>query len=363
MLGRETAEPVLQPDAVFCSGFRVGGVSVQVAGARGADVTLAPSLEPFRIPNSSDTNSSDIKVQVEWAAKLHRGTGHELFDSGSIWRLFEDEGGFRFEFRTAITGNNPYKRLVVDNEFKWASLLLNEECFRDREFTFPLEYPLDEVLITHRLALEEAIELHGCGIVGPDRTGNLFIGHSGAGKSTTARLWAALPGVDILSDDRVIVRRERPTSAVEMPYEGGGAVQGVEILRLRRNFAPRRSRSAQDDKMERASPQGDGKKTSGGEIRMYGTPWHGEAAFASPASASLSRILILEQGHGNVVTPLSPSQAVAELFARSFVPFHRHEYLEHALEFLQAVVDAVPVYRFAFEPDQRSVDTILNLHE
>ena len=60
---------------------------------------------------------------------------------------------------------------------------------------------------------------------------------------------------------------------------------------------------------------------------------------------------------------LSPSQAVAELFARSFVPFHRHEYLEHALEFLQEVVDAVPVYRFAFEPDQRAVDTILNLHD
>jgi len=98
-------------------------------------------------------------------------------------------------------------------------------------------------------------------------------------------------------------------------------------------------------------------------MRMYGTPWHGEAMYASPGSALLARIFILEHGRGNVLTSLSPSQAVAELFARSFVPFHRHEYVASALEFLQEVVDTVPVYRYAFEPDQRAVDTILNFHE
>ena len=96
---------------------------------------------------------------------------------------------------------------------------------------------------------------------------------------------------------------------------------------------------------------------------MYGTPWHGEAMYASPNSAPLARIFILQHGHGNILTRLSPSQAVAELFARSFVPFHRHEYVESALEFLQEVVDSVPVYHYAFEPDQRAVDTILNFHD
>jgi len=96
---------------------------------------------------------------------------------------------------------------------------------------------------------------------------------------------------------------------------------------------------------------------------MYGTPWHGEARYASPKSAPLARIFILEHGHGNVLTPLSPGQAVAELFARSFVPFHRHEYVVSALTFLEEVVANVPVYRFAFEPDHRAVDAILNLHD
>jgi len=98
-------------------------------------------------------------------------------------------------------------------------------------------------------------------------------------------------------------------------------------------------------------------------MRMYGTPWHGEAMYASPGSAPLTRIFILEHGHGNVLTRLSPSQAVAELFARSFVPFHRHEYVDAALDFLQALVGSVPCYHYSFEPDQRAVDTILNFHD
>jgi hypothetical protein len=60
-----------------------------------------------------------------------------------------------------------------------------------------------------------------------------------------------------------------------------------------------------------------------------------------------------------VVTRLSPSQAVGELFARSFVPFHRHEYVESALEFLQELVSAVPVYHYAFEPTESAVERIL----
>ena len=98
-------------------------------------------------------------------------------------------------------------------------------------------------------------------------------------------------------------------------------------------------------------------------MRMYGTPWHGEAMYASPNSAPLSRIFILEHGHGNVLTRLSPSQAVAELFVRSFVPFHRHEYVDAALDFLQELVGSVPCYHFAFEPDRRAVDTIRNFRD
>lgn len=290
--------------------FRVGGVSVEVSGGQCADTALARSLYPFRV----QPEIPDIQVQIERTSGFSREPEHPLFDSGAVWKLYQRDQDFQFDFSAPTMGVNPYKRLIVDHEFRSAQLLVDERHFTSQpDSAAPLDYPLDELLIMHRLTQEKAIELHGCGIVRADGIGNLFVGHSGAGKSTTTRLWITHEDAEILSDDRIIVRREARDASSRM--------------------------------------------------RMYGTPWHGEAMYASPGSAPLERIFVIEHGHGNVLTRLSPSQAVAELFARSFVPFHRHEYVDSALQFLQEVVDAIPVYRYAFEPDQRAVNKILNLHD
>ncbi|MFZ0734924.1 MAG: hypothetical protein WAM79_21590 [Candidatus Sulfotelmatobacter sp.] len=299
-----------QSDGVLhLSRFEIGGVSVQMRAERPADVNLVPSLEPFRVA----PGNADVEIQVSWVPDLPPASGRAVFDSGTTWGLSESDGEFQFDFNAAVFGDKPFKRLLIDRKFCSGQLQMNQECLDD--FPNPVEplgYPLDELLIMHRLTQEKAIELHGCGIVRPDGTGNLFVGHSGAGKSTTTQLWTSRENVEILSDDRIIVRRD---------FSGCAA------------------------------------------LRMYGTPWHGEAMYASPGSATLAQIFVLEHGQGNLVTRLSRSEAVAELFARSFVPFHRHEYVDAALMFLEEVVDAVPVYRFAFEPDSRAVEAILNFHD
>ena len=307
------------------SRFRVGGVSIQLIGDCGADVALVQSLEPFRV----ETGVSDIDIRVDRVRSLAPALGRQVFDSGTTWALSEGADGFQFDFNAAIFGQTPFKRLLIDSQFRNATLQMNEECLVDLPAEVePLGYPLDELLIMHRLTQEKAIELHSCGIVRPDGTGNLFVGHSGAGKSTTTRLWTEREDVEILSDDRIIVRRDEDKSEVVTPCGRAGA---------------------HEDKKK--------------GMRMYGTPWHGEAMYASPGSAPLTRIFILEHGHGNVLTRLSPSHAVAELFARSFVPFHRHEYVDAALDFLQELVGSVPCYHYSFEPDQRAVDKILNFHD
>jgi hypothetical protein len=306
------------------SAFCIGGVSVQIVGARRADVTLDQILERF----SAEMSVSDIRMTVEWVSKLLPNQGSQIFDSGSNWRLYGKAPCFQFDFSAPIFGDRPCKRLLVDRFFHSATLQISEEAFPD--FTnppHPFAYPLDELLIMHRLTQEPAIELHGVGIVGPNGANNLFVGHSGAGKSTTARLWTSLHKVEILSDDRIIVREH----------------------------------SAADDKIRiEKSYEGNLPAT---QIYMYGTPWHGEAHFALPQRAPLKRIFVLEHGHGNVLTRLTRSQMVAELFARAFVPFHRHEYVDHALSFLERVADTVPCYRYSFEPDARAVEKILQLND
>jgi hypothetical protein len=304
--------------------LNIGGITLAIAGSRRTDVVFDVEHEPFRI----GAGPSDIHLDVDWVKNLESIPGRPLFDSGTTWKLYESDHGFRFDLGDRIGSGHIHKRLSVNEAFCDATLQISMEYFAPFPHAGgPLAYPLDELLIMHRLTQEKAIELHGAGIVTADGAGNLFVGHSGAGKSTTTRLWTAREDVEVLSDDRIIVRRDGPQ---QVPH---------------RRFAPVRNDNVKH------------------KIRMYGTPWHGEAMYASPNSAPLARIFVLEHGHGNILTPLSPSQAVAELFARSFVPFHRHEYVDSALEFLQELVDAVPVYRFSFEPDQRAVDTILNLRD
>jgi hypothetical protein len=305
-----------EADARHRSGLCIGGVSVQVSGSCPDDVAFCPELVPF----SSGGASSDMNICVEWAPDLAPASGPELFDSGTTWRLYEVEDEFRFDFGAIVTGGCLQKRLLVDRGFHNATLKMSAQFFSNfRKPAKPLAYPLDELLIMHRLTQERAIELHGVGIVGPDGASNLFVGHSGAGKSTTARLWTSLHKVEILSDDRIIVRE-----------------------------SPARELQPGDDPRQ---------------IFMYGTPWHGEGCFALPQRAPLGRIFVLEHGHGNVLTRLSRSQMVAELFARSFVPFHRHEYVDSALSFLERVADSVPCYRYSFEPDERAVERILQCNE
>jgi len=301
--------------------FRVGCVAVRVAGEDRATVALVPPLTAFQV----ESGIPDIDVRIQRVGQLRETERRTAFDSGSVWRLYEHEAGFQFDFSAPMFGGQPYKRLIVDRSFSTGTLQLSEPAFAAFPAAAPLDYPLDELLVMHRLTQERAIELHACGIVTADGSGNLFVGHSGAGKTTTTRLWTANEDVEVLSDDRIILR-----------WDEDGAKPGGHL-------------------------DTDYKKN--GVIRMYGTPWHGEAMYASPGSAPIARILILEHGRGNVLTRLSPSQAVVELFARSFVPFHGHQYVESALEFLEEVADAVPCYRYAFEPQQSAVERILEFRD
>jgi hypothetical protein len=306
-----------QPPFVFQSSaslrsrsqFSVGSVSVEISSDLIENTSLNRSLAAFqnagRIP--------DIHVCVERATSLNSFDAPVLFDSGYTWRLYESERMLQFDFWAPAAGQLPYRRLFVDDHFSRATVKVNASCFEVfPQARDPLNYPLDELLIMHRLTQERAIELHGTGIVRRNGVANLFVGHSGAGKSTTTRLWTSLEEVEVLSDDRIIVR-----------YDDG-----------------------------RDGPAGPT------QMRMYGTPWHGEAMFASPNSAPLSRIFILEHGRGNVITRLTPSQAVGELFARAFVPFHRHEYIDNAISFLEELVGSVPCYHYSFEPDEHAVEKI-----
>jgi len=279
----------------------IGGISFGVSSF--GDLKLA--LEPALIEFASNNPACDVEIAAAWAGHLELPATAPVFQSGGLWSAYPEDGGFSLYFQTAYLGSAPYKKAHFDSRFTRGRVELLKRYFDPELPVYPLEYPLDELLMIHRLSTGHGVEVHGCGVLTSDGLGRLFVGHSGAGKSTTSRLWLNQPGVRVLSDDRIILRER------------------------------------------------------GGHIIMHGTPWHGDAGLAAQASGRLDRIFLLEHGSANEIIPLEPSRAVAELFTRTFVPHHSPGGLEHVLQFTEQIARKVPVSLFRFVPDTNAVEAIL----
>jgi hypothetical protein len=302
----------------YRSRFCVAGITVEVSGDSPESADLGPQLMPF----ATGFAQHDIEVRVAWRSALKPCLGKELFHSGCLWNVVHSDDGLVFDFTTERLGSRPYKRLLVDEDFREAQVLLSRECLTAGDAKRALEYPLDELLITHHLSLGKGVELHACGLLGGAGESFLFVGHSGAGKSTTTRLWKRHAPVEVLSDDRIIVRRAFTDSA-----------------------------------------KGVGQECPAHTFLMHGTPWHGEAAFASPKRAPMRRIFLLEHGPGNRIERVSRSAAVGELLARSFTPFYHRRFVDPVLALLEEMAESLPCYRFHFVPDQSAVERILEFRD
>jgi hypothetical protein len=312
MLAPSPTRDPLPSSANFHQGFSVGRVSLELRGHSAADVHGGVEMMAFRsYAGGADWDVGvDIKADVRWTDELHTQGTEITFESGAIWRLFRAGNDFLFEFTSPLLGDCPYKKMRVGRDFSQAEVILSRAARERCGNISPLEYPACELLITNYLAHHGlGVEVHGCGLIDAETGGHLFLGHSGAGKSTTARLWEKLWAPEILSDDRIILRLHN------------------------------------------------------GELWMYGTPWHGEAAFAAPGSAKLNRIHILKHGPENRFSFLSQASAAGEIFARSFPPFHSPAGLEHTVEFIKRALDVVPCYQFQFVPDDSSTQAVRAFHD
>jgi hypothetical protein len=285
----------------------IGGFSFGLRGERDMRLALDREHFPFLLSENSG-RSCDIEIQVLWADELEAPEATPLFESGGLWTSYQASWGHQFYFSTPSLGTSPYKAAWFDEKFERGQILLNRRCLADAQAVFPLEYPIDELIMTHRLARGEGVEVHAVGLVDGDGSGYLFLGHSGAGKSTTATLWKPEAGVKLLSDDRIILRKHD------------------------------------------------------GEFWMYGTPWHGDAGIASPERARVTSIFVLEQSPENKIVGLKPSQAVAELFARSFAPHYIGEGLQFTLGFLEEIAQQIPCSTFHFLPNSSAVEAIRREH-
>jgi hypothetical protein len=281
----------------------IGGFSYGMWCSADVHVEVDPEHQPFLLSSPSN-HGSDIELDIAWAGDISLPKTDPAFTSGGLWTAYVSKAGTNFYFTSPTISPAPYRAAWFDPSFQRGHIVLNRNIIPGDHPIFPLEYPLDELVMMHRLALGEGVEVHALGLQDQDGAGYLFLGHSGAGKSTTARLWMEQPGVKLLSDDRIILRKH-------------------------------------DDL-----------------FWMYGTPWHGDAGVALPDRAPLSSIFLLEQWPSNELAPIATSRAAAELFARAFVPHYLESGIHFTLDFLDQITRSVPCSILRFTPTLGAVEAV-----
>jgi hypothetical protein len=283
--------------------LRIADISIGLeAENRAMEVAFCDTHAAF----VTESARPEIEIRAAWSelSPAAAATCDQVFDAGGAWRLARSNGSYVLNFFTPLRGQVPYKRLTASCDWSRGRVELHRAFYNADQPVRPFDYPLDELLLVHYLSQRSGVIVHGCGIVDETGAGYLFVGHSGAGKTTTALLWNGLPGVTILSDDRIVLRR------------------------------------------------------SEGRVLMHGTPWHGESRLSAPGSTELKAIFLLEQGPTNEFFPVRPAEAAADLVARSFLTYHDAAGMASVISLFDQIVADVPCLRFSFIPGPAAVDAV-----
>jgi hypothetical protein len=287
--------------------IRIADITCAVSSADPAlRMALDECLHKFLVHAGQPDVVIEAKIRDLSAFK---DTGALIFDSGAVWRLYQQNGTCSFYFQSPSLGPAPYKIARMHRDFTQGEILLHGSSHEIKQSIYPLEYPLDELLFINFLSLARGAEVHACGLVDSKGTGRLFLGQSTAGKTTMGRLWEDDPGVTTLSDDRIILRK------------------------------------------------------IDNQIWMYGTPWHGEAGFAAPTQAPLNQVYFLQKGMRNQISSLKEAESASRFFACCFPLFYNRDAVDFTLRFFGDVAKNVPCYELSFLPDKTTVEFLLKVKD
>jgi len=282
--------------------FQIAGLvfGLKVVGRR-REFSIPASYQPFIV----DSGNVDLFLEAEYRP-VPPIEAEPVFDSLGPWRMWRSQGGYIISAHSSEARDKPYQIVTIDEGFSHGRTLISEAVLEGRPSFFPFGYPVDEVLAINRLALGYGIEVHACGL-SDNGDGILFLGISGAGKSTMSQIWDSEENVLVLSDDRIIITRKNDT------------------------------------------------------FWIHGTPWHGDAGIADPGGVPLKAVFFIQHAPENKARRLNVMQGATNLLARSFPTFWNRSGMQFSTGMAGDIAGKIPVFELDFTPDSEIVGFVRSL--
>jgi len=265
----------------------------------GAEQGVRFSIEETHVPF---VVSSDCPAHLELACRvgpIETPTSPPVFTAGESWSLHRDaDGGEDIVFRGGLNFGTEVWHLRLDRSFRRGWLV--EAPVMPEQVVRADGYPLLEYIVARMLGRHDGLLIHASTAI-LDGFAYVFVGHSGAGKSTIASI-AEAAGARIPTDDRTIIT------------------------------------------------------VTDGEVMAWGTPWHGSLVRKSPEGAPVRGIFLLQQAAFDRIEPLSPARAAKELFVRLIQPRLEAGEVRETLRILEQIVERTPVGLLKFRPTRAAFD-------
>ncbi len=298
-----------------------------MSAAHSIPITIADTLIDLASPLSADElgitqrlgpffgrpDNPLAHVALRWQESIEPPipSGDVIYDAGVVWRMHRATvPGVGEVYEAALHHQSDSRSALVKAVLRanpsWDDLTLTERR-SGPSWGSLLAISAGELILRAAIVLTGGLMFHASGL-DDNGQGVLFLGHSGAGKSTQAGLWRQEPGVLVMNEDRMAVRADE---------------QGA---------------------------------------RCYGTPWGGTAGHVLNHAAPLAGIVVIEQGPENGIEPILPAAAASLLTARAYLPYWDPALMRRALGNVNAMLSKVPVYRLRCRPEPAVIPLVRSLY-